>query len=67
MPTVAGDVAYFVTGTASNLFAVDLTTGGVAWRRTLLNYAFAQPIVADGRLFVGDWGFADSKLYAFGL
>ena len=67
VPSVAGDVAYFVTGFASNLFAVDLTTGGIAWRRKLLNYAFAQPVVSGGRLFVGDWGVQEPKLYAFGL
>jgi hypothetical protein len=45
----------------------NILSGAIVWRWTLHNPVFAQPVVADVRLYVGDWTNEGSKLYAFGV
>lgn len=49
----SGDVSGTSHPAAGTLWAVDPASGRVIWRRTLPNTAFAEPIVADGRVYVG--------------
>ncbi len=64
-PTVAGGIVYFATNVASGrIYAVNATTGQLAWSYTPspAQFIFGSPVVADGRLFaVSDNG----HVYAF--
>ncbi|SAL48367.1 outer membrane protein assembly factor BamB family protein [Caballeronia humi] len=70
-PVAANGVVYYVSGVASEVFAVDARSGQQLWSTASLPVAdrvtggiFASPTVVNGRLFVA--GF-DHKIHAYGL
>jgi outer membrane protein assembly factor BamB len=61
--TVVGTIVY-VESDAGYVYALDATTGHMIWRAKVDNAAMGDPIVADGRVFVGtgDTGFSFSQV-----
>jgi outer membrane protein assembly factor BamB len=71
-PIVANGVVYYADGVASQVLALDATTGNILWSTDSLAPAdritggiFASPTVVNGQLFVA--GGSDHKIHAFGL
>jgi hypothetical protein len=61
--TVVGDTV-FAESDAGFVYALDAVTGRLRWRARVDNAAMGNPIVVDGRVFVGsgDTGFAFSQV-----
>ena len=59
-PTVWDGKVYFGSGDG-NVYALDATTGTLAWKFKTGDVVHASPAVADGLLYVGSW---DSYFYA---
>jgi outer membrane protein assembly factor BamB len=54
---VAGGVVYFGSGANGYVVAADATTGAFIWQsQPGVNPVFAPPLVADGVLYVADYG-----------
>jgi outer membrane protein assembly factor BamB len=51
-PVLDGDRLYQIDD-SSNLFALDVNTGKVLWKKTLGTLQRASPVLADGKLYVG--------------
>jgi outer membrane protein assembly factor BamB len=71
-PVVANGVVYYADGIASQVFAMDTSTGNILWSTDSLPSAdrvtgaiLVSPTVVNGQLFVS--GYGDHKLHAFGL
>ncbi|MFN7921551.1 MAG: PQQ-binding-like beta-propeller repeat protein [Bryobacteraceae bacterium] len=52
-PVIDGDTLYQLDN-GSNLFAYDLSTGKQLWKKTLGTIQKASPVLADGKLYVGN-------------
>ena len=70
-PTVAGDVVYFTSGSNKGLHALNALTGALLSTVTLSNTAYFSPIVAGGKVLVGDFSFtttsAAGNVYMYGV
>jgi len=54
-PTIANGVVYYANGAGQQLIALDLNTGASLLTRPLGGYAFAQPTVVNGTVFIAAW------------
>ncbi|MEZ5354999.1 MAG: PQQ-binding-like beta-propeller repeat protein [Bryobacteraceae bacterium] len=52
-PVLDGDVLYIIDN-GSNLFAYEVTTGKQLWKKNLGTIQKASPVLADGKLYVGN-------------
>ena len=59
-PAVAGGAVYFGSGDG-NIYALDVSTGGLKWKFHTGDVVHASPALADGVLYIGSW---DSYFYA---
>jgi len=59
-PVVVGGFVYFGSGDG-NVYALNASTGAVAWKVQTGDVVHASPAVVDGVVYVGSW---DSYLYA---
>ena len=62
--TVVGDTVFAESDAEVFVYALDVVTGTLRWRARVDNAAMGNPIVVDGRVFVGsgDTGFAFSQV-----
>jgi outer membrane protein assembly factor BamB len=63
-PAVANGVVYWGSGSGSQLFAFDASSGTQLWSSgsTISGGIYEAPVVVNGRVYVGGW---DKKLYCF--